>query len=221
MHAENVSNQIKAGDVVVFDVDDTLGFFTKSFDEYMSKRLDMNIPDRDHHPTYDLLSPFHEKLSPETTAFDTLKDFEKTGSISDPERFHPTSVVELVKDLQDRGIMTLALTAREWMDDGHRTTMDWLDSLGISMPVYVLGLKDSKADWINQNIENPFHETATSSRMIVPGDVWVFEDNPHHLKEIYYKSPHVNMPFVVDHPHNRHLLHFDRIDPHSTHWISE
>lgn len=206
-------SKIHSRDTVIFDVDDTLGYFTKSFDIWLANQCGSPVPDRNIFRQYDLLAPFKGYLSPGTTAIQVLEAFEASGRISDPEYFIPTSVVDLARQVKMAGCNVVALTARAWMKDGEKTTGDWLESLGIFMPVHVLDLKDSKADWINQNLN------AGKLR----GNIWMFEDNPHHIQDIVYKCGRVEIPFVVDHPHNRHLsptTFHRRVDPDSNTWTS-
>lgn len=208
-----IKEKIHFNDTVIFDVDDTLGHFTRSFDTWLADYFCIDLPDRNIFPDYNLLAPFKDHLPLSATAVSVLEAFERTGRIQDPVHFIPTSVVDLAKRLQKGGCKTIALTARAWMKDGQKTTADWLASLGIPMPVHVLGLKDSKAKWINDQI-NAGNLT---------GKIWMFEDNPHHIEDIAYTCTRVETPFVVDHPHNRHLsptTFHRRVDPNSSEWIS-
>jgi hypothetical protein len=200
-------------DIVIFDVDDTLGFFTNSFDRWLSKKHLVDMPDRDVHKDYNLLGPFRDIFElRNSTSVEILEQFEATGHIESPEHFLPTSVVEFAKGLLQEGVHCIALTARGWMKDGKGVTEEWLKNCGISMPVNVLGLRDSKANWINEH-----HRTMKIGRK-----VWVFEDNPEHIKDIDLRSPRVEGVFVVNHPHNSHLPKtFHRVDPHSTDWVKQ
>ena len=207
------NSRIHSLDTVIFDVDDTLGNFTKSFDMWLAEKFGVDVPDRNQFKDYNLLAPFRDHLKEHETAISVLEDFEATGRMSDPDHLYPTSVVWLARKLILSGFNVMALTARQWMKDGQKTTSDWLHTLGIDMPVHVLGLKDSKADWINQQ------NAAGKLR----GNIWVFEDNPHHIEDIAFRCPRVETPFVVDRPHNRSLSPTTfkrRIDPHSTNWIN-
>lgn len=214
---------IKQQDTVIFDIDDTMGFFTTSFDTWLAERCQVEVPDRNKFIEYDLMAPFRRHVRRHVTALQALQDFEDTGRMSDPHYFKPTSVVKLAKQLQDAGVNTFALTARAWMKDGHKTTRDWLAGSGIQMPVYVLGLHDSKAEWINKNIADNRGEHALYGKKSFDSrpKVWLFEDNPSHISDVSNACLHVEKPFVVDHPHNRKLSPtlFNRVDPHSTDWI--
>lgn len=207
-------------DTVIFDIDDTMGFFTTSFDNWLAKRFGVQACDRNKFLDYDLIAPWAQHFPKTPDAGEILKEFEAEGIMADPRRFHPTSVVELARRLEDRGIACLALTARGWMEDGHGTTRSWLKALGVTMPTYVLGLKDSKAKWINENIEDTRKEYKDHSWSEKPR-VWMFEDNPYHLKDIANTCLHVETPIVVDHPHNRFLSKsiYTRVDPYSTDWV--
>ena len=214
--------QIKIGrhDTVVFDIDDTTGFFTNSFDAWLATRFKTSMPDRNVHRDYNLLSPWLDHFKKGITANEVLKEFEATGAIEDPTRFHPTSVVNLVKALQDQGTMCIALTARGWMIDGEEATREWLKKLGILMPTYVLGLKDSKAEWLRKNIRDNRSEYSAHNWVERP-KTFVVEDNPHHLKDIAWTCLHIETPIVVDHPHNRSLSStlFKRVDPYHNEWM--
>lgn len=213
--------EFKPGDTVIFDIDDTICFFTRSFDEWLASRLGVAVPDRNHFPDYDLLGPFRDRLESRETSINVLRDFEASGRIEDPAYMKPTSVIEVVKGLQDTDIDICALTARGWMKNGRRTTQNWLRKLGISMPVHVLGLKDSKAEWINDNFPDERSAYAGRNWSKRP-NIHMFEDNPEHIQSITRSCLQARTPIVVDHPHNRYLSPsmFDRVDPNSTEWIT-
>lgn len=210
-------NRIKPSDVVIFDVDDTLAFFTQSFDIWMAQGLNIPVPDRNKFPTYNLMSPFVSVLGEKPDVMKYLKAFEASGRISSPDYMKPTSLIRLAHELQRRQVEMHALTARGWMKEPYRSTYDWLELQDLTMTVHVVEMHDSKAAWINRNINK------VNSDRLPPKNhsVWIFEDNPTHIDDIARNCAFAEMPIVVDQRHNRTLLHdYERVDPLTSTWIT-
>lgn len=183
--------------LVIFDIDDTLGHFTKMFDDYMSEVLNCPKPDRNVSSSYSLMQPFVGYDDRFGSADVALKSLEITGRIKDPKFFEPTRALSYALRHQQLGHQILALTARSWMNNPVRDTETWLESVGLNIDVYSIGLHDSKADWINSQCNEE--------------SIMVYEDNPRHITEIKEKCTSVSKIVVVNHPHNRDLVGFDRI----------
>lgn len=209
-------NQIKQNDVVIFDVDDTLCFFTQAFDVWMSRKLGIELPDRDLFPSYDLIMPFRERINENATASTLLKEFEASGWIESPDYMKPTSLMKFARILKDRGTEIHALTARGWMKSPYQATYNWFELQDLDVTVHVVDMHDSKADWLNRNIRG-------SGRWFSEPKTWIFEDNPTHILDIARNCPSFEMPIIVDQRHNRHIEDADykRVDPTSITWMNE
>jgi len=177
--------------VVIFDVDDTLCFFTAGFNRWMAETFKCPVSDPATQGEYVLMAPFKRHTDWDATT--ALKEFEKTEWFR--EKMQATEHVDFLKRFIAWGKYdVIILTARGWMADPYSDTRTWLSNQGISgmdYELHVLGLHESKADYING--------LDRDVRMIL-------DDNPHHLHEISLKCK-VDEILVSTQAWNEHLQH--------------
>lgn len=176
--------------LVIFDVDDTLCFFTAGFNRWMAEKFGCPVRDPATQSNYTLMAPF--KRHTDWTATEALKDFENTKWFR--ELMQPTSHLDLLKRFIAYGSYdVILLTARGWMKNPISDTQAWMSKHGISENEYqlhVIELHESKADFINS----------------LDRDVaFVLDDNPNHLEEILEKCTRVGTVAISSQAWNKHL----------------
>jgi len=176
--------------LVIFDVDDTLCFFTAGFNRWMAEKFKCPVRDPATQAKYVLMEPF--KRHTNWTAIEALKDFESTNWFR--EHMEPTGHMKLLKRFIAHGVYdVMLLTARGWMKNPIPDTQAWMTKNGVDKKDYqlhVLELHESKADFINK----------------LNRDVsLVLDDNPHHLEEILAKCKQVETISISTQAWNQHL----------------
>lgn len=163
----------------IFDLDDTLCHFSQGFFKWMCETNKLNIPFK--YTDYNLLGPFKGLIENETDSLYWLKEFEKSGKMND--YLEESDLLFYFKKLVGRtDIQVIVMTARGWMAEAQKLTMEWLakhNAVGPNVHLIVVPLGEDKADIFAR------------CGVFFPGDelIAVFDDVESHLEGFKLKFP--------------------------------